>query len=160
MAATPQLLGVVVAAAVLITVAFAVDPSHIRVDRPAPQPWQVGVFAFLALSAFVSARYLLSGWSIVAFYVLIFALVTIMVVRWSTRIDGAPPIALQWQAVPADLRLHAFPQKPVIGSTGSIDLVGNAVFAIVAVILLLAASRTVRLAVDASTDVVHTQPEV
>jgi hypothetical protein len=161
MATTPQLLGVVVTAAVLITVAFAVDPSHIRVDRPAPQPWQVGAFAFLASSAFVSARYLLSDWPIVAFYVLIYALVAIMVVRWSTSIEwgAAHRLAMAGGAL-LTYAWHAFPQKPVIGSTGSIDLVGNAVFAIVAVILLLAASRTVRLAVDASTDVVHTQPEV
>jgi hypothetical protein len=38
---------------------------------------------------------------------------------------------------------HSFPEKPVIGSGGTIDLVGNAVFSLGAVVLLVVAGRTV-----------------
>ena len=39
---------------------------------------------------------------------------------------------------------HSFPQKPVLGSAGTIDLVGNVVFSIGAVVLLTVACRTVQ----------------
>ena len=160
-ATTPQLLGVVVTAALLVVLAFAVQPSRMRVERPAPQPWQVGAFAFLASSSFMAARYLLSDWPIVAFYVLIFGLVAVIVVRWSGRVDWgvAHRLALAGGAM-LTYAWHAFPQRPVIGSTGAIDLAGNVVFAVVAVLLLLAACRTVSELCDASADVVHNQPEV
>ncbi len=145
----------------LVALAFAVKPSRIRLDRTAPQPWQVGVVRVPRPSAFVAARYLLSDWSIVAFYVLIFALATVMIVRWSGRLDwgAAHRLALAGGAL-LTYAWHSFPEKPVIGSTGPIDLVGNALFAIVAVLLLPAASRTVRRADDAAVHVVPSQPGV
>jgi hypothetical protein len=39
---------------------------------------------------------------------------------------------------------HSFPEKPVLGSAGAIDLIGNAIFSIGAILLLVAASRAVR----------------
>src|SRR4029453_10116762 len=39
---------------------------------------------------------------------------------------------------------HSFPQEPVLGSKGTVDLVGNAVFSTGAVLLLAAAVRRVR----------------
>jgi hypothetical protein len=39
---------------------------------------------------------------------------------------------------------HSFPEQPVLGSRGTIDLIGNIIFSITAVFLLVAASRAVR----------------
>ena len=89
-------------------------------------------------------RYFLADWFIVAFYLLIFGFVAILVVCWSARIDwgAAHRLALAGGAL-LTYAWHAFPQKPVIGSTGAIDLVGNTVFALLLVALLLVAYRAV-----------------
>jgi hypothetical protein len=143
-ATTPQLLGVVASVVSLIAIAFVVGQPRIRTARAAPQPWRVGVIAFIVASSFMGARYLLSDWPIVAAYLLIFGLVTVLVVRWSGRIGWGPAhrLALAGGALLA-YAWHSFPEKPVIGSSGTIDLVGNAVFSLCAVVLLAAASRAV-----------------
>ncbi len=141
-ATTPQLLGVVAAVVSLIAIAFVVGQPRVRPERAAPQPWQVGAIAFLTASSFMGARYVLAGWPIVAAYLLIFGLITVLVVRWSGRVGWGPAhrLALAGGAL-LTYAWHSFPEKPVIGSSGSIDLVGNAVFSLCAVVLLAAASR-------------------
>jgi len=143
-ATTPQLLGVVASIVVLIAIAFVVGPPRSRNERAAPQPWLVGAIAFLAASSFMGARYLLADWPIVAAYLLIFGLVAVLVVRWSGRIGWGPAhrLALAGGAL-LTYAWHSFPEKPVIGSTGTIDLVGNTVFSLCAVVLLAAAFRAV-----------------
>src|SRR5262245_46824059 len=54
--------------------------------------------------------------------------------RPSTRGGGGALLTYAW---------HSFPERPVLGSAGTIDLVGNVIFSIAAVALLVAASRTV-----------------
>ena len=44
----------------------------------------------------------------------------------------------------ADLRLAFLPHTPVLGSAGTVNLAGNIVFTIAAVVLLTVACRTVR----------------
>ncbi len=143
-ATTPQLLGVVASVGSLIAIAFVVGQPRVRPGRAVPRPWQVGAIAFLTASSFMGARYLLADWPIVAAYLLIFGLVTVLVVRWSGRIGWGPShrLALAGGAL-LTYAWHSFPEKPVIGSSGSIDLVGNAVFSLCAVVLLAAASRAV-----------------
>jgi hypothetical protein len=143
-ATIPQLLGVVASIVVLIAIAFVVGQPRSRNERAAPQPWRVGAIAFRAASSFMGARNLLADWPIVAAYLLIFGLVAVLVVRWSGRIGWGPAhrLALAGGAL-LTYAWHSFPEKPVIGSNGTIDLVGNAVFSLSAVVLLAAASRAV-----------------
>ena len=56
---------------------------------------------------------------------------------------GEPPTGWRWPAGLLTYAWHSFPEKPVLGSAGTIDLIGNVVFSIAAVILLVVASRTV-----------------
>ena len=144
-ATPPQMLGVIASVVALLTAAFRVRTRSLRSERAAPGPWPVGVFAFLTASTFMILRYVVADWPIVMAYLLLFALVAVVVVRWSGRVGwgAAHRLALAGGAL-LTYAWHSFPQKPVIGSGGAIDLVGNAVFSIGAAVLLVAASRSVR----------------
>lgn len=90
-------------------------------------------------------RVLLADWPLVFAYLLLYGLVAVVVVRWSGRVGwgavhrlslaGGALLTYAW---------HSFPEKPVLGSAGTIDLIGNIIFSIVAVLILVAASRAVR----------------
>jgi hypothetical protein len=143
--ATPtQLLSAVACALALIATAFAIRQPRPWSDRPVPGPWQVGTFAFLTASLFFGLRYVLADWPLVCAYLMLSALVAVMVLRWSGRIGwrGAHRLSLAGGAL-LTYAWHSFPEKPVLGSAGTIDLVGNVVFSIAAVALLVAATRTV-----------------
>ena len=92
----------------------------------------------------MALRYVLADWPIIVAYFHLFGLVAVMVIRWSERVgwDAAYRLALAGGAVLA-YAWHCFSEKPVIGSEGKIDLVGNAVFSLGAVVLPVVASRTV-----------------
>lgn len=144
LAPAPQLIGATVAIVALIAVAFAI-PTHPRPPLPgqAPNPWLVGVFAFVMSSLFMVARWFIdtiTGWGVVAVYLLIDAIVIVLVARWS-RHPGwstAHVLALAGGAL-LTYAWHAFPEIPVLGQTGTIDRIGNAVFAIGALLALAAA---------------------
>jgi hypothetical protein len=143
--ATPtQLLSGVACAVALIATAFAVRQPRPWSDRPVPGPWQVGAFAFLMASSFFGLRYVLADWPLVFAYLLLSGLTAVMVIRWSVRIGwrAAHRLSLAGGAL-LTYAWHSFPEKPVLGSAGTIDLVGNVVFSIAAVALLIAASRIV-----------------
>ena len=65
--------------------------------------------------------------------------------RWSSRPGWGPShrLALAGGAL-LTYAWHAFPQPPMLGSAGTIDLIGNTVFATLAVLLLAMAARVVR----------------
>jgi hypothetical protein len=148
-----QMFGVIMCVVVLVLVAFNLPQRIKRNDLKVPGPWAVGAFALAAASSFLGARYILSDWPIVFAYVLLFSLVAMTVVRWSARIGwsvlhrlalaGGALLAYAW---------HSFPEKPVIGSRGTVDLVGNVVFSIAAVVLLVVASRIANRAHDSPAD--------
>jgi hypothetical protein len=144
--ATPrQLVGVVAFAVLLIAAAFRFRPQSHRNDRTAPGPWAVGAFSFLIASTFMIVRSVLADWPLVLAYLLLYGLVGVAVVRWSARVgwSAAHRLALAGGAL-LTYAWHSFPEKPVLGSAGAIDLIGNAIFSIGAILLLVAASRAVR----------------
>jgi hypothetical protein len=149
-AAPGQLLGVCACAVVLVVAAFAVGQPRARSKRATHSPWFVGIFSFLAASAFMGLRYVLADWPIVFAYLLLYGFAAVVIVRWSGRAEWGAAHRL---ALAAGTLLtyawHSFPEKPVLGSTGTTDLVGNAVFSIGALILLVAACRCVRRVHDA-----------
>jgi hypothetical protein len=83
-----------------------------------------------------------TDWAVVGLYLAIYAVVITLVARWSSRSgwDDRHRLALAGGAL-LTYAWHAFPSAPIVGATGAIDLVGNAVFAAGAVALLAAAVR-------------------
>jgi len=144
LATTPQFAGAVVAALLVTMAAFSVREWGHRSDRPAPGPWQVGTFSFVASSLFLVLREVLADWPLVLSYGLLYGLAWVLVVRWSSRQGwaAAQRLALAGGAL-MTYAWHAFPQPPFLGSGGTIDLIGNAIFAALAVLLLAMAARIV-----------------
>ena len=82
----------------------------------------------------------MTGWIVVATYVVIYSIVIAVVTRWSASEQWGPPHILAFAG--GALLTYAwqgFPHEPILGSKGDIDLIGNAVFAASAVVLLIAA---------------------
>src|SRR5690606_37933270 len=126
----------------LIVAAFSVRAPRPRDDRAAPNPWTAGAFTLLVASAFLGVRYVLEGWPIVIAYLALYALAAVTILRWSGRAGWGPVhrVALAGGAL-LSYAWNSFIQPPVLGSTGLIDLIGNAVFSLGAVALLAASLR-------------------
>jgi hypothetical protein len=143
LAPSPKLAAVAVLSAALIAVAFAVGrrPRPV-IDRPAPCPWLVAAVAFMASLLFGWRG---ETWTGVAFGVVVAAAVAVLVARWSRRRGwgGAHRLALAGAAL-----LHqaatGFVLTQLYGREGAIHIIGNVVFALGAVALLLTAARTTR----------------
>ena len=69
---------------------------------------------------------MLGGWPIVAAYLILYGCAAVVVVRWSGRSGWSPvhSVALAGGAL-LTYAWHSFVETPVIGSKGTIDLVGN-----------------------------------
>ncbi|MDG4828721.1 hypothetical protein O7627_05290 [Solwaraspora sp. WMMD1047] len=139
-----QLLGTAGLILLLIVVAFLVRRSRQRpaTGRPAPDPWLVGGVAFLAGSLFWRIPEDRNG---VALGIALVLVLAVVVLRWARRPgwDARHRLALAAGAV-LTYCWFSFTIPPMLGSTGRTDLIGNAVFAAAAVLLLLAAGRAVR----------------
>ena len=140
-----QFLGLSVALALIVYAGFRTWPARLRIARPPPGPWAVGVYSFLLWSAFTVAIWFVTGWTVVATYVVIYSVIIALVMRWSASAQwgqrhilafaGGALLTYAWQG---------FPHEPILGSKGEIDLIGNAVFAASAIALLIAAAMRSR----------------
>lgn len=144
-----QLVGGVAAVAVLVAVAFTLPrdlpPSPTGV---APGAWLVLTVAFVATSLFMALLFeLLPGWPGVAAWAALVTVSVWVVARWARR-----PGWGDWQrlALVAGAMLtyawSTFPQQPLIGTPGAVDLFGNIVFGLLAVTLLAVAASRLRAA--------------
>jgi hypothetical protein len=145
LASTPQLVGTSVLILAVIVAAFAFGRrSRSHVDRVAPNPWSVGSASLVASSLFTLGLYLPS-WLTVGTWLALFAGVAVLIARWSRRarwgashqlaLAGGALLTYAWQG---------FPHTPIMGSGGAADLIGNAVFALGAIVLLVMAVRALR----------------
>jgi hypothetical protein len=77
----------------------------------------------------MTARRLVAGWSVVAFYLALLTAVFAAVRVWSSREHwgGSHVLALAGGAL-LTYAWHSFVQEPVVGARGTVDLIGNAVF--------------------------------
>jgi hypothetical protein len=145
-AASPaQLAGTVLVIVAAVVVAFRIRPRPTTPDpRPAPPPWVAGLVALVGSNLLIAPPFL-RGWPLVAGYLMLYAVVLALVLVWSRRSGwGAPhQLALAGGAL-LTYAWHGFPERPILGATGTVDLVGNAVFATGAVVLLVVAVRMVR----------------
>jgi hypothetical protein len=107
----------------------------------APSPWLAGSAALIAGSIFlvVPAGW---GWGAVGVYVLLDLAMIGLVGRWSHSADwgglhrlavaGGAALAYAW---------HAFIQNPAVGKAGTVDRIGNVVFAAALISVLIVAAR-------------------
>jgi hypothetical protein len=147
-----QLIGGAVAVVALVALAFRLPRASAPVATgPVPGAWVVGVGALVAASVFLLIPNAW-GWGAVAAYLILFAVVAGAVYEWSRRSQwsGHHRLALAAGAALA-YAWHAFPQHPAVGGSGTADLVGNAIFAVAAVVLIaIAARRQIRLLKNAA----------
>ena len=140
----PQMAGAAAAIVVLIVAAFLVGGRpRPEIDRPTPNPWLVGVVAFVASSAFFARN---ETWLGVAFGLVLIAAMAVVISRWSRRagwgaahrlgLAGGALLTYAWGGFVLSALLY--------GRTDAINLIGNIVFALAAIALLAAAVRTVR----------------
>jgi hypothetical protein len=88
----------------------------------------------------------LPTWWTVGIWLALFAGFAVLVTLWSRRANwGAPHrLALAGGAL-LTYAWHGFPQPPLLGTPGTVDLVGNALFALGAIALLIAAGQRIKL---------------
>ena len=146
-ATTTQFAVAAVACGLMIAIAtWLHKPEGESIGGRAPSPWIVGTLALAACSAFklIPNR---RGWLAVGAYVLLFAVSTYTVSLWSraTDWDGRHRLALAGGAALA-YAWHSFFMHPVVGAEGMNPRVSNAVFSLIALILLWIAARRVRVA--------------
>ena len=145
LASVPQLVGTTVVILALIAVAFAIGRRpRPRLGGTAPNPWLVGALSLVASSLLLSGADA-PGWAGVGIALALIAASTVLVLRWSGR-EGwgaAHRLALAGGAL-LTYAWIGFPMVPLDESPGTVDLIGNAVFAAGAVALLAVAIRKVR----------------
>jgi hypothetical protein len=144
MAPASQWIGATIALVAVLANAFLLPRNRRRSDHMAPNPWLIGAFALVASSTFMVLRVLLHGWPIVIAYLLLFAAVTAIILGWARRASWSP--AHRFALAAGALLTYAwygFVQHPTVGAAGRVALIGNAVFAAMAVGLLVIAGRNV-----------------
>lgn len=139
----PQTVAAAAAVVALICAAFLVGRRpRPKIDRPAPNPWLVGVVAFVASSLFFAKS---ETWLSLAFGLMLLAAMAVVVARWSRRVGwgAAHRLGLAGGAL-LTYAWGDFVLTSLYGRTGAIDLIGNVIFALGTVALLVAAARTVQ----------------
>lgn len=140
-----QVISAWIAIAVVVGLALRWRPKTDLPSGAVPKAWIVGVIALLLGIAFMKVPYVLVNWpragaqwavDLIGFGLLfVFARRAAWTSLHTLAAAGGAMLAYAY---------HAFGQEPVVGSKGAIDLVGNAVFAIVAIVLLILATKKER----------------
>ena len=142
-ASPAQFAGVGVAIVVLVALGAWIGgraPRHTA--GTAPKAWLVGLTGLVLTSAFMLVDDLVSnGWLEAGLIAAIQVIGAIVIVRWSRRTGWTQlhSLALAGGAL-LTYAWHAFPEAPVMDASHTVDLIGNAVFALLAVILLVNAT--------------------
>jgi hypothetical protein len=135
-------------AAVAVVAAVALRLRPIRTGSPGvvPGAWVVGGVALVWGLAFMGTPALVQDWSRAGLQwaLDLIALVLLAVIARRAAWTARHTLATAGGAMLA-YACHGFPQEPVIGSKGTIDLIGNALFAVIAVALLVLAIKKERL---------------
>ncbi len=153
-ASVPQLAGAAVAVVVLVAIALrqkrsaavGTGPSAaVPASGPAPNVWLVGGAALLAGAIFMGLPRSIPARLSVLCYLLLYAGVIALVRWWSAQPgwDDRHRLALVGAAL-LTYAWHAFPEAPVVPAPPILDLVGNAVFALGAVVLIAVAATRLR----------------
>ena len=138
-----EMIGASVAVLALMVAAFLIGGrQRPKIRRPAPKPWLVGLAAFVASSLFFAKS---ETWPGIAFGLVLLVAMVILIARWSRREgwSAAHRLALAGGAL-LTYAWGGFVLTSLYGRTGVVDLGGNALLAVCAIALLVAAIRTVR----------------
>jgi hypothetical protein len=142
-ASIAQNIGVVVAVAVLIALAVRLGRrTPRRTTGNVPSLWIVGIVGLVLSSGWMVVNdEIKNGWLCAAACLLIDVLAIVLFVTWSRRTSwtrmhllaaaGGAMLTYAW---------HAFPERPAFGASMTVDLIGNVVFALIAVGLLISAT--------------------
>lgn len=144
-ASSTQVAVVGVLIVLLVVVAFRLAKRQAVGPASAPNPWLVGS-ATLALGlGFMTLHDVIHGWVVVGGYIVIYVLALTLLWTWSRRVAWTP---LHTLAAASGAMLTyactAFPQQPVIGAKGMVDLAGNTIFALLAILLIARAVKVER----------------
>jgi len=107
-----------------------------------PTTWLIGTITFVLGLGLMTAQSLVHGWALVSADAGIDLIGAALMLTWSRR--GGWTTLHTLAAAGGAMLTYAcmgFPQAPVVGSKGAIDLVGNAIFAALAVTLFVLALR-------------------
>jgi hypothetical protein len=137
--------------ALVATIAFLCCKKRGPRQGSVPAVWIVGLSIYLWGMAFTNAHQFLHGWILAGAELGLDGIALALLFVWSRR-EGWTPLHMLGAAGGALLTYACmgFPQQPVAGSPGMVDLVGNAVFAAVAIVLLFVALRRTRRAMVAN----------
>lgn len=143
-ASAPQLVASGLLAVALVIVGLVVVPRGTATDpavrAQAPSPWLVAVAAFAASSAFKGLPLDWAPWLYASLALGLALLAMLGVSVWSHRRGWRDLHRLALAAGPlATYAWSAFPQPPVLPASPTVDLVGNAIFAVGTVGLLVLA---------------------
>jgi hypothetical protein len=143
-----QFVGVAVAIVVLVSLAAWVGnrtKQRTQVRGGVPAVWLAGVSGLVLSSAWMLANDVIHNpWIDAAVMLAIDVLAAVLLVTWSRRtgwtqqhataVAGGALLTYAW---------HAFPQSPISATSHTADLIGNAVFALIAVgVIALAAVKS------------------
>ncbi len=153
-ASVPQLAGAAIAVVALVVIALHRGRSAAVRGGPtsgvpalgqAPNPWLVGATALLVGAIFMALPRSIPAWLSVLCYGLLYAGGIGVVRGWSARPGWGDPhrLALAGAAL-LTYAWHAFPAVPVVPVSPAVDLVGNAMFALGAVVLIAVAAVRLR----------------
>lgn len=143
-----QITWTLITAAALIIAAF-LSARHRREPLPAasPDPWAVFAAGIAAGIAFwlpsllaiagITLEAHVPAWITVAFYLTLYASMTLLILRWSRQTGWGPwhQFALGAAGL-ITYAWHGFPQPPSFPAPAHVDLIGNAIFALAALGLL------------------------
>jgi len=147
------LLRPVVLAALAAVVGLRI-PRRAELPGPVPAPWAIGS---IGLVAGVLGELAPLSYAGVAMLAALWVVLAVLAARWSVRAAWTPRHTLTAAAAAlVTYAWHAFPETPVVPVPHAVDLVGNAVFALGAVLLIgmawrrTAAASTIVISSDTS----------
>ena len=142
---------------VLVALAAVVGlriPRRAELPGPVPAPWAIGS---IGLVAGVLGELAPMSYAGVAVLAALWVVLAGLAARWSVRATWTPRHTLAAAAAAlVTYAWHAFPETPVVPVSNAVDLVGNAVFALGAVLLIgmawrrTAAASTIVISSDTS----------
>lgn len=152
-ASIPQRISIGVLIVVITAAALRWRPSAAPTAGSVPTVWIVALATFVLGLAFMTAHMAVQGWPDAAAALGIDVAGFGLLLTWSRRAGWTSRHTLA--AASGALMVYAgygFPQEPVVGSKGTVDLIGNAVCAAIAITLLVLAWKKERsLCVSAQT---------
>ena len=151
-ASTAQFVATVVLAALAAVVGLRL-PRRADLPGAVPPPWAIGL---IGLVAGVVAELAPLSYGGVAVLAALWVGLAALAARWSVRAAWTPRHTLAAAAAAlVTYAWHAFPETPVVPVPGAVDLIGNAVFALGAVLLIAMAWRRTAAAstIDISSDI-------